>query len=45
MYLFNSKSKESETPVNLITGFSDSQILFLVVAFLCNGNAQIGVVI
>jgi hypothetical protein len=45
IYLFNSKSKELETPVNLITGFSESQILFLVVAFIFNGNAQISVVI
>jgi len=43
--IFNSKSKELETPVNLTTGLSDNKILFLIVAFIFNGNAQIGVVI
>jgi hypothetical protein len=37
--------KELETPVNLTTGFSGHQILFLIVAFIFNGNAQVGVVI
>jgi len=41
----NSKSKELETPVNLTNGFSDNQILFLIVPFIFNGNAQVGVII
>jgi hypothetical protein len=43
MHHFYFKVKELEISVNLTTGFSDNQILFLIVAFIFYGNAKVGV--